>query len=169
MERSLIICTGTWKAARGYPDSNVLGANMGSTWVLSAPDGPHVGPLNLAIRDIFDYMMMQWRGYSFSHYWSFVIGIHQSPVDTHKGPVVQRFDIFFLSCLDEPLSKQSSCQWSDTSWRSCDVIVSLSWRVYVPMIRVIIGSNNGVSWVKVDCLLIQWKLCKYIFTQSKEI
>ena len=24
---------------------------MGPTWVLSAPDGPHVGPMNLAIRD----------------------------------------------------------------------------------------------------------------------
>ena len=23
---------------------------MGPTWVLSAPDGPHVGPMNLAIR-----------------------------------------------------------------------------------------------------------------------
>ena len=32
-----------------YPDSQVLGANMGPTWVLSAPDGPHVGPMNLAI------------------------------------------------------------------------------------------------------------------------
>ena len=34
----------------GYPDSKVHGANMGPTWVLSAPDGPHVGPMNLAIR-----------------------------------------------------------------------------------------------------------------------
>ena len=33
-----------------YPDSQVYGANMGSTWVLSAPDGPNVGPMNLAIR-----------------------------------------------------------------------------------------------------------------------
>ena len=33
-----------------YLDSNVHGANMGPTWVLSAPDGPHVGPMNLAIR-----------------------------------------------------------------------------------------------------------------------
>ena len=33
------------------PDSKVHGANMGPTWVLSAPDGPHVGPMNLAIRD----------------------------------------------------------------------------------------------------------------------
>ena len=27
------------------------GANMGSTWVLSAPDGPHVDPMNLALKD----------------------------------------------------------------------------------------------------------------------
>ena len=31
------------------PDSKVHGANMGPTWVLSAPDGPQVGPINLAI------------------------------------------------------------------------------------------------------------------------
>ena len=40
-----------WKA---NPDSKVHGANMGPTWDLSAPDGPHVGPLNLAIRAMFD-------------------------------------------------------------------------------------------------------------------
>ena len=32
------------------PDSKVHGANMGPTWVLSASDGPHVGPMNLVIR-----------------------------------------------------------------------------------------------------------------------
>ena len=32
-------------------DSKVHGTNMGATWVLSAPDGPHVGPMNLAIRE----------------------------------------------------------------------------------------------------------------------
>ena len=32
-------------------DSKVHGANMGATWVLEAPDGPHVGPMNLAISD----------------------------------------------------------------------------------------------------------------------
>ena len=31
-------------------DSRVHGANMGPTWVLSAPDGPHVGPINHAIK-----------------------------------------------------------------------------------------------------------------------
>ena len=34
------------------PDSKVHGTNMGPTWVLSAPDGPRVAPMNLAIRDI---------------------------------------------------------------------------------------------------------------------
>ena len=33
------------------PDSKVHGANMEPTWVLSAPDGPHAGPTNLAIRE----------------------------------------------------------------------------------------------------------------------
>ena len=35
------------------PDSKVHGANMGPTsptWVVSALDGPHIGPMNLAIR-----------------------------------------------------------------------------------------------------------------------
>ena len=33
------------------PDSKVHGANMGPIWVLLTPDGPHVGPMDLAIRD----------------------------------------------------------------------------------------------------------------------
>ena len=33
-----------------HPDSKVHEANMGPTRVLSASDGPHVGPMNLAIR-----------------------------------------------------------------------------------------------------------------------
>ena len=31
-------------------DSKVNGINMGPIWVLSAPDWPHGGPMNLAIR-----------------------------------------------------------------------------------------------------------------------
>ena len=40
------------------PDSKVHGANMGSTWALSAPDGPHVSPMNLVIRDKRDYPVL---------------------------------------------------------------------------------------------------------------
>ena len=35
------------------PGGKVHGANMGPTWVLSAPDGPHVGNMNLAIRVVY--------------------------------------------------------------------------------------------------------------------
>ena len=38
------------------PDSKVHWANMGPTWVLSAPDGPYVGPTNLAIRMCYQWM-----------------------------------------------------------------------------------------------------------------
>ena len=35
-----------------FLDSNFHGAHMGPTWVLSAPGGSQVGPMNLAIRDM---------------------------------------------------------------------------------------------------------------------
>ena len=39
----------TW--VRLYRNTHIVhGANMGPNWVLSAPDGPHVGPIYLAIR-----------------------------------------------------------------------------------------------------------------------
>ena len=44
---AVISCPITWD---NFPDSKVQGANMGPTWALSAPDGPHVGPINLASR-----------------------------------------------------------------------------------------------------------------------
>ena len=36
----------------GIPDSKAHGANMGPTWVLSAPDGSHVGPMDLVIKEV---------------------------------------------------------------------------------------------------------------------
>ena len=43
------------------PDSKVHGAQHGAHLVLSAPDGPHVGPMNLAIRD----HAMHWHFHSY--------------------------------------------------------------------------------------------------------
>ena len=37
----------------GYPNNKVHGANMGPTWTLLVPDGPDVGPMNLAISVVF--------------------------------------------------------------------------------------------------------------------
>ena len=38
-----------------YPDSKVHVAHPGPTWVLSAPDGPNVGPMNLVIRVVLTF------------------------------------------------------------------------------------------------------------------
>ena len=54
-------------------DSEVHGANMGPTWVLSAPDGPHVGPMNLAIREV---MIYKYNIGILSNHSNFIIIIH---------------------------------------------------------------------------------------------
>ena len=40
------------------PDSKVHGANMGPIWVLPAPVGSHIGPMNLAIRDSYPIVLV---------------------------------------------------------------------------------------------------------------
>ena len=44
---------------------------MGLIWVLSAPDGPHVGPMNIAIKDIITTETQLWSGcfvrYEYAH------------------------------------------------------------------------------------------------------
>ena len=47
----LVLIHGLFTAVTKRPDSKVHGANMGPTWVLSAPDVPHDDPMNLAIRE----------------------------------------------------------------------------------------------------------------------
>ena len=47
--RSFNVGMNTNMVMHAYPDSKVNGAHMGPTWVLSAPGGPHFGPMNLAI------------------------------------------------------------------------------------------------------------------------
>ena len=47
---SLFISALTAEVWNNFPDSKVHGANMGPTWALSVPDGPHVDPMNLVIR-----------------------------------------------------------------------------------------------------------------------
>ena len=42
------------------PDNKVHGAHMGPTWVLSAPDGPHVGPMNLSCYQGLSELMSTW-------------------------------------------------------------------------------------------------------------
>ena len=72
-----------------YPDSKVHGANMGPTWLLPAPDGPHVGPMNLAIRGKSSFFK--------------VLGCHQ----TSDTPLM------YLN--SSPPSAAYMCQWIGSS------------------------------------------------------
>ena len=47
----------TYYCMHNIPDSKVHGTNIGLTWVMSAPDGPHVGPMKLAIRNTIYYIL----------------------------------------------------------------------------------------------------------------
>ena len=67
------------------PDIKVHGATTGYTWVLSAPDGPHVGPMNLAIREsmsLSSFCRVAWRGWKLLNrciLWSLCLRCSLSP------------------------------------------------------------------------------------------
>ena len=48
-----VISVGVVLWPHAYPDSKVHGANMGPIWGRQDPGGPHVGPMNFAIWDIY--------------------------------------------------------------------------------------------------------------------
>ena len=62
------------------PDSKVHWANMGLTWGLSAPGGPHVGPMNLAIRVCFCHVLRHQQ----AQYWPY-----SSPIHIPTGPALE--------------------------------------------------------------------------------
>ena len=61
-----------WLLLKRTPDSKIHGANMGPTWVLPAPDGPHVGPMNLAIRDLIHMSLLVKPGSRFQSFDSYL-------------------------------------------------------------------------------------------------
>ena len=79
------------------PDSKVHGANMGPTSVLLAPDGPHVGPLNLVIRDCFlVFIIVSW-------------GMTQGSIRYTFGSLITR--LYGISALI--VSHMFAALWSD--------------------------------------------------------
>ena len=62
---------------------------MGSTWILSAPGGPHIGPMNLAIRD--DITLAKFRFKCTTHW----ISVYPSSYQ----PDLMKSTQFCLKCL----------------------------------------------------------------------
>ena len=69
------------------PDSKVQGANMGPTWVLSAPDGPHVGPMNLTTRGSTQAAVHPKNGESNLHFFA----LHYDVVQADYIHILQGF------------------------------------------------------------------------------
>ena len=68
----------------------------------------------------------------YPHCWSFVRGIHRSPVDSpHKGPLMLMFNIFFVPSITDEHT-QSSFRWLETPWLSCGAGVTA--QNYLPLI-----------------------------------
>ena len=58
IERSFPVVSGHLRCLLlSIPDSKAHGANMGSTWDLQDPGGPHVGHMGFAIWDVMQYLL----------------------------------------------------------------------------------------------------------------
>ena len=42
------------------PDSKIRGANIGPIWGRQDPGGPHVGPMNFALGDVYRFTVFMW-------------------------------------------------------------------------------------------------------------
>ena len=91
---------------REPPDSKVHGANMGPTWVLSAPDEPHVDPMNLAIWAVMQNRSLWYL--SSLHLVAYLLGVEMAEVGQFlpgAGWIEQGKVFEFLSCvLTNPLT-----------------------------------------------------------------
>ena len=82
-----------WNHCNLTPDSKVHGANMGPTWVLSAPDGPHVGPMNLAIRGTRPLIYCEWI-----HFFIILINSHSLAAITPSFPSLLYCSLVRMQC-----------------------------------------------------------------------
>ena len=80
-----------------------MGANMGPTWVLSAQGGPHVGPINLAIRAVLKFMI---NSITYCLYFSIIYTLLQNALICFQK---------HATVLKLPVSKHEKSSW----WGIC--------------------------------------------------
>ena len=86
-----------------------------SSWILQIPIPIFFRDASLAPEQSYDDVI-KWK--HFPRCWSFVRGIHRSPVNSpHKWPVTRNFDVFFDLRLFTRLSKQWWAWWFATPSR----------------------------------------------------
>ena len=113
-----------------FPDSTVREANMGPTWVLSAPDGPHVGPMNLAIWVTLApagsrHVAKRWSGGLTDKTSCWMISRPMPRLAPVTRMLRARIDILV------PLSAKASTRWIYTTCTSVAVGNWSGWLVYI--------------------------------------
>ena len=94
--------------------------------------------------------VIKWK--HFPRYWSFVRGIHRSPMPSEfpsQRPVTRSFDAFFVLRLNKRLSKPSRHRWferpSRSLWRHCNGICSSTSHVRLVCHPLWRGGQVGLS------------------------
>ena len=103
--------------------------------------------------------VIKWK--LFPNHWSFVRGIHRSPVNSpHRRPVMLVVDTSFGVSQNKRMNIQSNHRRFETPWRSCDVAVIFGgtcranslrrheWRTCASVNWVINGSGNSLSPIR---------------------
>ena len=88
-----------------YPDSKICVANIWPTWVLSALGGPHVSPMNLAIRVLQGVLAI-----SVSHAHT-VIWYTQIPVFVWGCPSIGLFLSYLMGWICFALHIEAQAKW----------------------------------------------------------
>ena len=105
------------------PNNMIHGANMGPTWVLSAPDGPHIGPMIFAIWDdlvmvykVGDLWCIVWNSYDVL-YGGMMIHSMDELLCVVMMPCVQGFDALCEGTLMHCVQEEEFTVWKrfDTS------------------------------------------------------
>ena len=115
------------------PDNNFHGAHLGPTWVLSAPGGPHVGPMNLAIRGT-----LTWPGSTTPLVAAVCYKCLHTVRNSIQNPPTEA-EIWFTLC-NRSLG-QSFLKWSTSQYSYCSHLCLISeWFIKLS------NSYQGLSW-----------------------
>ena len=133
------------------PDSKVNGAKVLPTWVLSAPDGPHVGPMNLATRGLYadrdEFINVQ-------DVIAAVLKFGMVPCNGNIEVTVWKVGHIYATCLD------ARARWwgKDITY----IILQQSLAIYSMGLKRMIYSQYILTYsIKYSHI---WSICIYIFT-----
>ena len=124
------------------PNSKVHGANMGPTWVLSAPGGPHVGPMNLAIRAL----SLQFRSVSLLMYrclWKRFTHTHTQPHNhnhNHTTTTTHTITHTHTTPLHNDENESMHGIWHEWNLQqqndTCKTSISWTFNIQIPLIAI---------------------------------